>query len=133
MIGREFDAAVLGFEHRVRVRLSRALARWSQVVEPPPCEDPGCCFRPGTRSLTLEPCPPLRPDPTLVHQVEGDERTIRRYREAAEAALRRAETWDPDVPRPILHWPTGGDWEGSYVDLAGRRWHHRPSVGWERQ
>jgi hypothetical protein len=97
----EFDVAVLGLEHRLRVRLSRTLARWSQVVGPPPCEDPGCCFRPGTRSLTLEPCPPLRPDPALVHQVEGDERTIRRYREAAEAAL----GLEP-APRPPRRWGT---------------------------
>lgn len=92
MKGREFDAVVLGFQHRLRVRLSRALVRWSQVVGPPACDDPRCCFRPGTRPLSVEPCPP-----------------------------------------PILHWPADGNWEGGYVDLAGRRWHHVPNVGWERR
>ena len=131
MNGREFDAAVSRFWHQLRVRLSRALARWSQVVEPPPCEDPGCCFRPGIRSLTLEPCPPLCPDPALVYQVEGDERTIRRYREAAEAALRCAEIPKPGAPDPFSHWPEG-DFEGWYLSATGEHWRHVPNVGWER-
>lgn len=34
--------------------------------------------------------PPLRPDPALVWQVEGDKKTIDRYRKAAEAAVELA-------------------------------------------
>lgn len=35
--------------------------------------------------------PPLRPDPALVHQLEGDRRTIARYRRIAEMAVAEAD------------------------------------------
>jgi hypothetical protein len=109
------EAVVLRLPHRLRVRLSRALARGSQVVEPPACADWRCCFQHGTRTVTMKPCSPLHPDPALVRQLEGDEQTIRRYRRAAEG------------------WPAGGNWEGDYLNSAGERWRHVPNVGWERR
>jgi hypothetical protein len=109
------EAVVLRLPHRLRVRLSRALARGSQLVEPPACADRRCCFQPGTRTVTMKPCSPLRPDPALVRQLEGDEQMIHRHWRAAEG------------------WPTGGNWEGDYLNSAGERWRHVPNVGWERR
>lgn len=127
------EAVALRLPHRLRVRLSRALARGSQVVEPPACADRRCCFQSGIRVVTAQSCPPLRPDPALVWQVEGDERTIRRYRKAAEDALSSAGPPRPDALGQVSGWPDGGNWEGGYVNSAGERWRHVPNVGWERR